>query len=198
MRHFSRGQTAIAVLISFALLVFYSWHQWISPGQRAVVAEPGLLPVVVQISGQVRAPGIYSFEPPVSGNDVVSAAEGLRSGLRADPGWRTIRIQRGTHVRVLGEEGEQARFCLRKMPISSLLVLGVTADVNSLSVAELSQVPGISRHLAERIVRERQRRGGFKSLEELGRIKGIGPARLKKCRKYLAVETPPEAGRPGS
>jgi competence protein ComEA len=75
------------------------------------------------------------------------------------------------------------------MVVSSRLALGVPLDLNQTSAAELAQVPGITQTLAERIVAQRNRLGGFSKLEDLRAVKGIGPVTLKRLRPFLTVDT---------
>ena len=58
-------------------------------------------------------------------------------------------------------------------------------DLNKATPEELRLLPFVSDSMAEEIIRYRTEKGGFKSIDELSEIKGIGPARLKKMRKYL-------------
>ena len=53
--------------------------------------------------------------------------------------------------------------------------------------AELSNLPGIGETLAREIVADRQAHGPFRSLDELTRVRGIGPHRLKEIRDFLNV-----------
>lgn len=51
-------------------------------------------------------------------------------------------------------------------------------DVNRASAAELALLPGIGPALAGRIVEDRERNGPFATLDDLVRVRGIGPAIL--------------------
>jgi competence ComEA-like helix-hairpin-helix protein len=64
-------------------------------------------------------------------------------------------------------------------------------NLNSASAAELQQVPGIGPSTADKILQMRNSYGAFKSLDDLLAIKGIGPKRLEKMRKYLMVGKAP-------
>jgi competence ComEA-like helix-hairpin-helix protein len=55
---------------------------------------------------------------------------------------------------------------------------------------ELQQVPGIGPVTAEKILQMRKSYGAFKSVGDLSAIRGIGPKRLEKMRKYLTVGKP--------
>ena len=54
-------------------------------------------------------------------------------------------------------------------------------------------MPGIGPVTAEKILQMRKAYGPFKSVDDLRAIKGIGPKRLEKMRKYLTVGKPPIA-----
>jgi competence protein ComEA len=60
-------------------------------------------------------------------------------------------------------------------------------SLNSASAAQLNDLPGIGPALAERILAERQERGGFARLEDLLVVRGIGPATLERLRPLLTV-----------
>ena len=67
------------------------------------------------------------------------------------------------------------------------LVLGLPLDPNTAGERELAFVPGLSRHLARAVVTHRERKGPFRTVEELLEVKGIGPRRLEQARPHLSV-----------
>jgi len=60
--------------------------------------------------------------------------------------------------------------------------------INQATAAQLTSLPGIGPAIAERIVADRRERGPFRSVNDLGRVKGIGPKKLSKLRPYVRVE----------
>jgi competence protein ComEA len=60
-------------------------------------------------------------------------------------------------------------------------------NVNSASVAQLEALPGIGRATAERIVEYRQKNGGFKKLEDLMNVQGIGEKSFLKLKPLITV-----------
>ncbi len=62
-----------------------------------------------------------------------------------------------------------------------------TVDLNTASLAELEALPGIGRSTAERIVEHRQKTGGFKKIEELMNVKGIGEKSFLRLKPLIAV-----------
>jgi competence protein ComEA len=60
-------------------------------------------------------------------------------------------------------------------------------DVNHAPRAELLQLPGVGKGLAERIEAYRQAYGGFRSVDDLRKVHGIGPVVLEKLRPWVTV-----------
>ena len=61
-------------------------------------------------------------------------------------------------------------------------------DVNAAGVAELERLPGIGPALAARIVAERKAHGPFSTVEELQRVRGIGPKTQQALEEYITVQ----------
>jgi competence protein ComEA len=67
-------------------------------------------------------------------------------------------------------------------------------NLNTATAAQLESLPGIGARTAERIVEYRQKNGGFKKIEELMNVRGVGEKSFLKL-KPLIVVTPPKAER---
>jgi len=61
-------------------------------------------------------------------------------------------------------------------------------NVNTASVEELQLLPGIGESRAQALVELRKLRGGFKSLDELKEVKGIGDASLERLRPHVRLQ----------
>ena len=59
--------------------------------------------------------------------------------------------------------------------------------LNSATVDELTQIPGLGEKTAQRIVAYRDAHGGFRSLEELLVVEGVGRKKLEQWRPYLTL-----------
>jgi competence ComEA-like helix-hairpin-helix protein len=60
-------------------------------------------------------------------------------------------------------------------------------NLNTATSEELQLVPGIGPVTAGKILQMRKSYGSFKSVDDLLAIRGLGPKRLDKMRKYLTV-----------
>jgi competence ComEA-like helix-hairpin-helix protein len=70
-------------------------------------------------------------------------------------------------------------------------------DINSASSAQLQEVPGIGPATADKILQMRKSYGAFKSVDDLLSVRGIGPKRLEKMRKYLVAGHAPQGRKSG-
>lgn len=60
-------------------------------------------------------------------------------------------------------------------------------NINTAGMAELESLPGIGRTYAKRIMEYRERMKGFRSVDELKEVKGIGPRTLEKLRPLVEL-----------
>ena len=64
-------------------------------------------------------------------------------------------------------------------------------NLNTATIQELEQLPGIGATTAKAIVQFREKSGAFRRVEDLLAIRGISANRLEKLRPYVAI-SPPE------
>ena len=67
-------------------------------------------------------------------------------------------------------------------------------NLNTATLEQLETLPGIGRRTAERILEHRQKSGGFKKIEELMNVKGIGEKSFLKLKPMLTVAAKPDKG----
>jgi competence protein ComEA len=70
-------------------------------------------------------------------------------------------------------------------------------DINRASWVEWAQLDGIGEKLARRIVKDREDRGPFASIDDVGRVRGIGPKLIEKLKPYLKSGEQRPDGPPG-
>ncbi len=60
-------------------------------------------------------------------------------------------------------------------------------DLNAAEPELLEELPGVGPVRAREIVRHRRERGGFRSVDELVEVRGIGPVTLERMRPHVVV-----------
>jgi competence protein ComEA len=61
-------------------------------------------------------------------------------------------------------------------------------NVNTATSEELELLPGVGAARAQALIALRKQRGGFKSVDELMDVKGIGEAGLARMRPYVRLD----------
>ncbi|WP_181997957.1 ComEA family DNA-binding protein [Corynebacterium diphtheriae] len=143
------------------------------PPAPVAAAETSTPEVVVSVVGEVHTPGLYTFALGAR------VADALQAAGPVDP----------AHIRGLNQA--------EKLVDSSQIVVGGSSEpvpaadgrvrLNSATVAELEQLDGIGAKTAAAIVSYRDSHGGFGSLEELQKVKGIGPAKYQAIAQDLVL-----------
>jgi competence ComEA-like helix-hairpin-helix protein len=78
---------------------------------------------------------------------------------------------------------------IEKIRGTHLISAGRRIDVNLADLDDLTAVPGIGPRLAERIICQREERGKFSGIEELGKIHGVGKKKLAAWAPYIEAGT---------
>ena len=161
-------------------------------GGGAPAAIEGAGGAWVHVAGAVRRPGVYLVPARSRVTAAVDAAGG--AARRADLTGVNLAapVVDGQQVIVPVRAG-RARPAVAPAGRSSsgggapgaAGAAGGPSTPLSLSAAtqpELEELPGIGPALAGRIIAHREQHGGFRSVEELGEVEGIGPKRLEALR----------------
>jgi len=137
--------------------------------------------VYVHVAGAVRRPGLYRVR---EGARVAAALE-LAGGPR-----RRAELT-GTNLAAQVQDGQQIVVPVRgSAPTAAAAPAAPGSPTGSLSLAsatqpQLEELDGIGPTLAARIIEYRDAHGGFRSVEELGEVDGIGEVRLEALRQAL-------------
>lgn len=139
--------------------------------------------LVVHVAGAVAAPGVYRLDPTARVVDAVDAAGGPLPGADLHRLNLAAPLADGAQVYV-PREGEP-------VPAGAVVAAsGATAgplDLNLATAAELEELPGIGPATAKAILEARQRMGGFRSVDDLLEVRGIGPAKLEQLADLVCV-----------
>ena len=172
---------ALALFI-LALLFFKFYYPALTASPERPVRE-----FVVEVSGEVRKPGISIFHHLPTLKEAIEKAGGLREEALFDEKNLSETLETGTLVHVMKESREVINVKLGRMEARKLIVFSIPLDLNRASVEDLCLVPGIGEPLGREIVAFRQRRRVFRSVEELKNVKGIGEKKYESIKTYFII-----------
>ncbi|MEU6093594.1 ComEA family DNA-binding protein [Streptomyces sp. NPDC047079] len=164
-------------------------------------AEPGISPdphssggtgvadaaVVVDVAGKVRKPGLLRLPAGSRVADALRAAGGVRPGTDTDGLNRARLLVDGEQIVVGGPAPPPGTDPAAPVAGRSAAGAGPAAPVSlsTATVDQLDTLPGVGPVLAQHIVDYRSQHGGFRSVDELRNVNGIGERRFADLRKLV-------------
>jgi len=172
----------LAVLALAGRLAFKNESQAPAAAPVSLRAEPApARKVVVHVVGQVFKPGLYSLPEGSRVDDAISTAGGPKPKAAlelvnlaapvADGQQIIVPSRRDAAVAGAGGTGPSA--------------LGGRVHLNSATLEQLDELPGIGPITAQKILDYRAEHGAFGSVDELDAVSGIGPATLAELRDLV-------------
>ena len=155
------------------------------PARTGAGADPE--EVVVDVAGAVARPGLVRLRAGSRVADAVAAAGGPTADA-AVAGVNQARVLAdGEQVRVPRVGEPPVPTAPPAPPGSSPAAPAGPVDLNNATPAELDTLPGVGPATAAAIVTWRQENGGFRRVDDLLEVPGIGPARLERLRPHVRV-----------
>ncbi|HEM3684326.1 TPA: helix-hairpin-helix domain-containing protein [Streptococcus suis] len=145
--------------------------------------------LVVDVKGAVAKPGLYTLAAGARVNDAVEAAGGLTS--QADPKSINLAQKLSDEVVVyVASKDENISVVASTTASSAMSQEGNESKVNlnTATEADLQTISGIGAKRAADIITYREANGGFKSVDDLNNVSGIGDKTMESIRPYVTVE----------
>ena len=146
------------------------------------IERPASTAALVHVAGAVRHPGVYRLHDGDRVKDAVARAGGARAGAdvnainlaaKVADGQQVVVPRRGAAAPAAADASAGAGEAGAAQPPVSL---------NSATAAQLDTLDGVGPATAQKILDWRREHGGFRSIDDLGEVPGIGPKRLAALR----------------
>jgi competence protein ComEA len=204
----TRSQLALAVAAMLAILLLgarYLHHTAAAPAtpHRAVagirVDRTAGYGAIVHVAGAVRRPGVYRFAAGARVQDAVHRAGGatrhadlsaLNLAAKVTDGVQILVPRKGPAVSggaVAGGTQGAAPQAAGSPPGAASAAPAQPVNLNTATLEQLETLDGVGPATAQKILAYRQQHGGFRSIDELDQVSGIGPKKMAALREQVRV-----------
>ncbi|HFU3846152.1 TPA: helix-hairpin-helix domain-containing protein [Streptococcus suis] len=156
----------------------------------SIEASEELSQLVVDVKGAVVKPGLYTLEADARVNDAVEAAGGLTS--QADPKSINLAQKLSDEAVVYVASKDENISVVASTTASSAMSQEEKntslVNLNTATEADLQTISGIGAKRATDIIAYREANGGFKSVDDLNNVLGIGDKTMESIRPYVTVD----------
>lgn len=139
--------------------------------------------VTVHVVGEVRHPGVYELPGGARARDAVEAAGGLL-GDAEEAAINLARVVTDGEQIAVPRQGEASPAGAAQSGASAG---GAPAkvDLNTATAEQLDALPGVGPATAAKIIADRAANGPFRSVDDLMRVSGIGPAKFESLKDLV-------------
>ena len=140
--------------------------------------------VTIDISGEVTKPGVYKLQKGAILDEVLTMAGGLTN--KANLSWIDKNLNKAEKV----TDGQ--KIYIPNELDDETVILGVSTSrnivkINTASAEDLDTLEGVGPAIAQRIIDYRNENGGFKSVEEIKLVPGIGDKMFEKIKDEIQL-----------
>lgn len=145
--------------------------------------------VVVDVTGTVRRPGLVHMAAGSRVDDAIRAAGGAATGADLSGLNLARKVVDGEQIVVGQPAGPAAAPGAGSAPApgSAATGSGAKVDLNTATVTDLDTLPGVGPVLAQRIIDYRAAHNGFRTVDQLREVQGIGDARFRDLSPLVTV-----------
>lgn len=152
------------------------------PAAHPVTFAAGGRRATVHVAGAVRHPGVYELGPGARVQDAVRRAGGARHGANLDAVNLAARVADGQQI-VVPATATAAAVVGGADPAA--VATAAPVSLGSATIEQLETLDGVGPATAQKIVAYRTEHGGFRSVEDLANVPGIGPKKLAAMKPHV-------------
>ena len=140
----------------------------------------------VHVVGAVAHPGLYEIEPGSRVADALEKAGGATPAADLNQINLAAKLADGQQL-VVPEAGAAGVVAGAAGAGSGTPAVNQPININTATAEQLNALDGVGPKTARKIIEYREANGGFKSVEELLEVPGIGPAKFEQIRNQVVI-----------
>lgn len=137
--------------------------------------------IVVDISGEIKNPGIYKVKSKVRLYEVIEKAGGLKDDANVNSINQARFVDDGEKIIIPSMSNSVPNESTSESSTKDSLI-----NINFATKEELMKLPGVGEVTANRIIEYREK-SSFKKKEDLKNVNGIGEATYKKLESMICI-----------
>lgn len=141
--------------------------------------------IYVTVTGEVASPGMYEMTSDERINDAIRKAGGFTENAYTENINLAQKLQDGQYINVISKEHSEGTNSVSESKSPSEFY-GIV-NINTASVEELCQLPGIGEATALKIIEYRESAGRFEDIRDIQNVKGIGQAKYDKIKNNITI-----------
>ncbi len=183
---------AVVALVAAVAAVYAIFQALDERSAPPIVIEDAAanLPLVVEVRGEVEAPGVFTLSPGARLQDAIVAAGGLSEEADLSTVNLARRLRDGELVVILALPAHGSTPVL---PTDATNNASAAEDprarinINTATAEELEALPGIGEVIAARIIEYREENGPFRSVDDLIHVQGISGETIDEFRDLVTT-----------
>lgn len=139
--------------------------------------------IFVEIKGEVLKPDVYELEEDSIVKDLIEIAGGLKEEANIANINRAKKLQNNELITIPNINDKNNIMALEQVTEDSSGLI----NINLADIDELKKITGIGDVKAQGIIDYREKNGGFKSIEEIKSVDGIGEKTFEKIKEEITL-----------
>lgn len=195
----------IGLIFFLVCSVFYCLFSYINTGKEELIkndetemyeevesvddsSEEKKNQIVVEIKGAIKNPNVYWIDEESIVEDLINKAGGLNENADINSINRAEKLKNHQLIIIPDNSNHENTnvnvniLRSNKDNLSSNLI-----NINTADEKELDSLPGVGPSKAKDIIRYREEKGEFKSIEDIKNVKGIGESSFEKLKDKITV-----------
>ncbi|MBI3399107.1 MAG: helix-hairpin-helix domain-containing protein [Deltaproteobacteria bacterium] len=173
---------ALLIIAIFLVAIYFlkEFHIFKKPASISA-SQSGKQTIIIEVEDSSGISKVYTHPKDASLKDVMDKA-GVKGYKHTDTA-----IESGSKI-TINKDGSAD---VGLMSGEKHLIFSIPLNINKATAQDFEALPGIGPKVAERIIETRERLGGFRTVEGLKKVRGMGGKKLDRLKNFIICKEMP-------